>query len=548
MKTNEKLYSATLTSAFLISFLIIILSTASTVTAKNVTINETGNTTNDMDQAYKNENKNNAVESSSDLITEVQPSNTLESMSTGTEIMSGGTEVTIYNEDLALVKEKRGIDLKNGTNSFEYTDVASQIDPTSVLVEDPTNNETTVLEQQYEYNLISNSNLLNKYLDKEITVTDREGKNYTGRLLSHDEKGVVLKISNGSVIALETSKVEFPDTSELLTKPTLVWQIYSPNSGKRDLIISYLTGGISWRADYILKTSVDYTKGDIRSWVSIDNKAGKTFENAKLKLVAGEIHRVSDTASELYRKSEEVSSASPEAFSETPLFEYHLYTLEKPTTLINNQAKQISLFSADSVPLQKELVFDSWKGDKVQVVLNMENSEAQGLGKPIPKGIVRVYQPDSEGQLQFLGEDQIDHTPIGEKIKVTVGNTFDIIGKRTQTSYEQVSNNIERTSYRIELNNSKSEAQDVKVVEHLYGDWEIIQNSDTYEKVDAFTIEFRVSVPANETKTVSYTIENRITPPVVITDSATTGNLTTENATDESLTPENVTTENSTIE
>ena len=169
-------------------------------------------------------------------------------------------------------------------------------------MEDPTNNETTVLEQQYEYNLISNSNLLNKYLDKEITVTDREGKNYTGRLLSHEEKGVVLKISNGRVIALETSKVEFPDTSELLTKPTLVWQIYSPNSGKRDLIISYLTGGISWRADYILKTSVDYTKGDIRSWVSIDNKAGKTFENAKLKLVAGEIHRVSDTASAVPKK------------------------------------------------------------------------------------------------------------------------------------------------------------------------------------------------------------------------------------------------------
>jgi len=511
MKTNKKLYSTALESAALILVLILVSSTASAATEQSAspTIIETKITTSDMTQA----------------------------LTADTEEMSGNTEVTVYNEDLALVKEKREIDLKNGTNSLEYANVASQIDPTSVLVEDPTNNKTAVLEQQYDYDLASSSNLLDKYLEKEITVTDREGKTHTGKLLSHDEKGVVLERNDGSVVALDASKVEFSNASGLLTKPTLVWQIYSPTAGKRDLLISYLTGGLSWSANYIVKTSADSTKADIRSWVSIDNKAGTTFDNAKLKLVAGDIHRVSGSAPIRYYKSASTDSTSTEAFSETPISEYHLYTLEKPVTLPNNQAKQISFLSADSVPVQKELIFDSWKGDKVQVVLNMENSEAKGLGKPLPKGILKVYQPDSEGQLQFIGEDQIDHTPIGEKIKVTLGNVFDIIGKRAQTGFEQISNNVQRTSYKIELNNSKSEAQNVTVVEHLNGDWEIIKSSDTYEKTDAFTAEFRVSVPANGTKTISYTVENKVRPPVEIVKNTATENSTIENTTaDNSIT------------
>jgi hypothetical protein len=472
-----------------------------------------GNSASDKAQAYKVETERNVIESSSDMKVNLQNVNPLIFLTARAEQMNGGTEVTIYNQNLALVKEKKEFDLKSGINSVEYSEVTSQIDPTSVLVEDSTDKGTTVLEQQYEYDLVSSSNLLEKYMGKEITVTDREGKTQTGKLLSHDEKGVVLKRDDGSVVALDASKVEFSNASGLLTKPTLIWQISSPTSGKRDLLISYLTGGLSWSANYIVKTNADSTKADIRSWVSIDNRAGTSFDDTKLKLVAGDVHRVSGSVP-IYDSV--VAGAAPIAktgLSETTLFEYHLYTLEKPVTLANNQAKQISLLSADSVPMQKELVFDSWKGDKVQVVLKMENSEAKGLGKPLPKGIVRVYQPDSEGQLQFLGEDQIDHTPKGAKIKVTVGNAFDVVGKRTQTGFEQVSNNVQRTSYEIELNNSKPQAQDVTVVEHFFGDWEITKSSDKYEKTDASTVEFRVSVPANGTKTISYTVENKLGTP-----------------------------------
>jgi Uncharacterized conserved protein len=453
--------------------------------------------------------------------------------------MSENTEVTVYNADMALVKEKREIYLKNGTNSIEYTNVTSNIDPTSVLVEDPTNNKTTVLEQQYEYDLVSNSNLLDKYLEKKITVTDLNGKNYTGKLLSHeDNDNIVLKRDDGSVVTLQPVKVEFPDALGLLTKPTLVWQIYSPTSGKRNLIISYLTSGLSWSANYIVQTDINSTKADIRSWVSINNNAGITFDDAKLKLVAGDIHRV--YGSSIYRRNEmgRVDGAnSYEGISETPLSEYHVYTLEKPITLINNQAKQISLFSADSVPVQKELIFDSSKDDKIQFFLNIDNSKAEGLGIPLPSGTVKVYQPDSEGQLQFIGEDQIDHTPIGKKIKVTMGDAFDIISKRTQTDFKQVSNNISRTSYEIVLNNSKSEAQNVTVVEHLDGDWEIIKSSDSYEKTDAFSVEFRVSVPANGTKSISYTIEKNAGASVETVENTDTGNSTIENTTTDNSVP-----------
>lgn len=418
-------------------------------------------------------------------------------------------EITVYNDNLALIREKRKLDLKIGVHSVEYTDVTSQIDPTSVLVEDPINKKTAVIEQQYGYDLVSSSNLLNRYVGKEIKVTDIEGKIDTGKLLSHDEKGVVLERNDGSVVVLDASKMEFSNASGLLTKPTLVWQIYSPTAGKQDLLISYLTGGLNWKANYIVKVNADSTEADIKSWVSIDNKTGTNFEDAKLKLVAGAINRIlsSQPRNVGYKAA---ALATPKAsFTEGTLFEYHLYTLEKPANLKNNHIKQLSLLSADSVPVRKELVFDGQRDDKIRTIIHIDNSEVKGLGIPLPMGIIRVYGTDSEGHFQFLGEDQIDHTPKDKEIKLTVGYSFDVTGKRTQTNYERITDNLERTGYNIELNSSKSESQDITVVEHLYGDWQILDTSDKYEKIDAFTIEFRVSVPANVKKTVSYTVENK---------------------------------------
>lgn len=441
--------------------------------------------------------------------TAVNPPGILVSGAVETE---GDPELTIYEQGIALVKEKREIKLESGTSQVEYTDIASEIIPASVMVEDPGNSKVIVLEQNYEYDLASSSGLLERYLGREITVTGINGEVYTGRLLSHEGGGVVLEAESGEVIVLQgVSRIELQNASELSTRPTIIWQIYSPVSGTRELLTSYLTEGLSWKANYVLKSNADDTQADIRGWVNIDNRAGMTYENAALKLVSGEINRVSLPVQPLPERAEGVTAdeQSVPSFTEETLSEYHLYTLDRPATLKNNQEKQISLFSIDSVPVEKELIYDSSLSKKVRIFLTFENSNETGPGMPLPAGIVRVYKTDSAEELQFLGEDSIEHTPLGEELKLTVGSAFDLTVTRNQTDYQRISDNVERVSYEIEINNSKSEPQNVTVVEHLYGEWEIMENSDEYRKTDAFTIEFRVTVPANGTKTITYTAENR---------------------------------------
>ncbi|MGB9938715.1 DUF4139 domain-containing protein [Methanosarcina sp.] len=463
-------------------------------------------------QADRYETAVNGIESSSSIVTKVQYSNPLEILKANAAATDSSTEVTVYNNNLALVKERRALEFDSGVNRVEYTDVAALIDPTSVMFEDTKSKDTAVLEQNYEYDLVSGKKLLEKFLDKEITVTEKEGDTYTGTLLSHDG-GVVLRLGDGKVVTIsEVSKVEFPDSADLLTKPTLVWQVYSPAAGKRDVLTSYLTAGMSWKADYIVKASADDKKADIQGWVSVDNAAGTTYEDARLKLVAGEVHRV--VAPSPPRYEEEVAedaeggySGAKDSFVEESLFEYHLYTLERPATLKNNQVKQLSLLSADSVPVEKELVFDASKSSDVQVALSLNNSKEKGLGMPLPAGTLRVYKADSQGQLQFLGEDSIEHTPKDEEVKVTIGNAFDVTGTRTQTSYNRISSYIWKESYETEIKNHKSQPQKVKIVEHFYGDWEITTTSDPYEKKDAFTAEWEITVPADGSKKVSYTVE-----------------------------------------
>jgi hypothetical protein len=462
-------------------------------------------------QADRSENAINGIKSSSSIITRIQPSDPLKILKAGAAAMDSGTEVTVYNNNLALIKEKRELELSSGVNRVEYTDVAALIDPTSVMFEDTKNKDTAVLEQNYEYDIVSGQKLLEKSLGKDITVTEKEGGTYTGTLLSYDG-GVVLRLSDGKVVTIsEASNVEFPDSADLLTKPTLVWQVYSPVAGKRDVLTSYLTGGMSWKADYIVKASADDKKADIQGWVSVNNAAGTTYKDARLKLVAGEVHRVVSPKPaygvEAPTAAEAGYSGAKDNFAEESLFEYHLYTLERPATLKNNQVKQLSLLSADSVPVQKELVFDVSKSSDVQVALSLNNSKEKGLGMPLPAGTLRVYKADSQGQLQFLGEDRIEHTPKDEEVKVVVGNAFDVTGTRTQTSYNKVSSDVWRESYETEIKNHKSEAQKVKIVEHFYGDWEITANSDPYKKKDAFTAEWGVTVPADGSKKVSYTVE-----------------------------------------
>ncbi|RXA20771.1 DUF4139 domain-containing protein [Methanosarcina sp. MSH10X1] len=421
------------------------------------------------------------------------------------------SEVTVYEQGIALVKERREIRLQNGINQVAYTDIPSGIDPTSVIIEDPENEDTVILEQNYEYDVLNSSSLLEKYLGREVNVTDRNGEMYTGILLSHAGNSVVLSTEAGEVVVLEDfSKAELADSSGLSVRPALIWQIYSPVSGTRELTISYLTSGMNWEAAYVLISNAENTEADIRGWASIDNRAGLTYENAVLRLVSGQINRVSQPITPVMEEkavADETVSQAP--FVEEPFFEYHFYTLENPVTLENNQAKQISLLSADSVPVEKKLIYDISVSEKILAYLTLQNTNESGLGMPLPAGVVRIYSDNASGGLQFIGEDRIRHTPESGELRVTVGSAFDLTARRNETNYQRISDNVERVTYQIELNNSKSEDQAVTVVEHLYGEWEILESSDSYEEIDAFTVEFRVTVPARGTKLVSYTVERR---------------------------------------
>lgn len=424
-----------------------------------------------------------------------------------------GTELTIYNQNFALVKDIRYLFLKEGVNLVKFMDVAAKIDPTSVLFQDLDYGDTIVLEQNYEYDLVSRAKLLEKYLDKEITVLSQEGetvKEYTGKLLSYSD-GMVLDTSDGVVI-LNPTKIVFPKLPEnLWVKPTLIWKVYSSKEGNRKTQTSYLTDNIKWHAEYIAKVNESDSRMDFTGWVSIDNQSGTSYPDTKLKLVAGDVHRVSDYRyKEMYDYMYEAEAPVAGEFAEEELFEYHMYTLQRQTDVMNNQIKQISLLSSENVPTKKIFYFDgAMQGTKVLVKLNFKNSEEQALGIPLPKGKVRVYKEDSEKQLQFVGEDEIDHTPKDEEVNLYLGDAFDVVGERTQTESVNVSKGRYRSSYSIELRNHKDTEIEVVVHEYVGSSWTVLQKSHDFEKKSSSEIEFTVKVPANGTTTVTYTVEHR---------------------------------------
>lgn len=429
-------------------------------------------------------------------------------------------DVTVYNSNLGVIKEVRTEELDTGHNIVYFKGVASQIDPTSVHFKDLTSPGTSVLEQNYEYDLVNKDKLFEKYIDQEITIRINNGENKetkTGILLSYSGNEVILKDSSGKILILNADEVELPALPKgLITQPTLKWLVDSEKTGNHSIELSYMTGGMNWNANYVAVVDKDDKKTDLTGWVTINNNAGTTFENAKLKLVAGDIHRVQQaipSARYAYELADE-EAISGAQFQEENLFEYHMYTLQRPTTLMNNQQKQVTLFNAPEVSVVKEFVFDPAKryywdsssSTKVNVMLNIKNSEKNGMGLALPKGTVRVYKKDSEGKLQFIGEDSIDHTPKEEEIRLYLGNAFDLVAEKKQTKYNRISDRVVETSYEVNLRNHKDEDVFINVLEHPYGDWEVTQTSDDYEKKSSTEIQWTIKVPKGNDATLEYTI------------------------------------------
>jgi len=448
---------------------------------------------------------------------------------------SEGVSLTVYNQNLALVKDVRSQTLEAGLNQLRFTDIASQIDPTSVLfrsLTDPAG--TRVLEQNYEYDLVSTGKLLQKYVDEQVGLIIEDGTEYSGTLLSAGDD-IILQSEDGSVSVVKGSgirEVNFPELpGGLITKPSLVWMLDAAEAGDHDIEVTYLTHGINWNADYVLELATDDASVNLNGWITLDNRSGATYENAALKLVAGDIHRVEEPEFRVELEMVAMPKAAPmPQVEEREFFEYHLYDVQRPVTVRDNQTKQIEFVSASDVEATKEFVYASVPSyyfggrgfitdpgyglgfdAKVMVRLKFENSEEAGLGIALPKGRVRVYKADTDGSTQFVGEDSIDHTPKDETIDLLLGNAFDVVGERVQTDFTVLGPNTIEESFTITLRNHKSEDITVRVVEHLYRwhDWEIIEESAEHTDVDAFTIEWKVSVPQDDETSISYTVRYR---------------------------------------
>jgi hypothetical protein len=430
-----------------------------------------------------------------------------------------GVQITVYNNNLAVVKDRRKMSIPKGTGTVKFTDVATQIDATSVHFESLTDPEgTKVLEQNFEYDLVNPTKLLDKYLDAEVTLFTKDGGVYTGTLLSQAEGKIVLRDSDGKLQVvsggenlLRVELLSLPDG--LITRPTLVWQTASPPGGEQLCQVTYMTGGISWKADYVMVVNDKDTQIDMTGWVTLDNQSGASYKEARLKLVAGDVNRVQEQPSVMARGGIVAPMAMMEAapqFEEKAFFEYHLYTLQRPTTIHQAQTKQVELLSAADVPAKKVFTYNgSRNAKKVEVKMEFKNSKENHMGMALPKGKVRAFKADSDGSLEFVGEDQIDHTPKDEELRILLGNAFDIVGERTQTDQKQISNTVTEQSWQVKLRNHKTEAVTIKVEEPQWGDWKVIKASHPDKKKDARTLEFEVEVPADGEAVITYTVRTR---------------------------------------
>jgi hypothetical protein len=423
--------------------------------------------------------------------------------------------VTVYNQNRAVVRDVRKLELKSGVSTVSFKDVAARIDPTTVSfrpVKDP--DKLQILEQNFEYDLASSQTILDKYVDQDIRVLMDKGQLYHGRLLNAGGDIVMEDAATGEVKIVRRESVqnfEFPKLPEgLITRPTLVWMVDNKGSEKQDVEVSYMTDGVNWHAEYVAVTDADDKALDLSGWVSIENQSGITYQGAKLKLVAGDVNVLRPQkllrAGMAEDSQVQVLAAAPQ-FEEKSFFEYHLYALQRKTTLQNNQTKQIALFPSASTKTEKLFVYDgSRDATKVAVRLEFKNSKADGLGLPLPKGRVRVYKRDSDGSLEFIGEDDIDHTPADEKIRLSLGNAFDISGERVQKDSKKTGNRSRQDVIEIKLRNHKKDAVLITAVEHFWGDWKIDQTTFPFVKKDASSAEFKVPVPSDGESLLTFTV------------------------------------------
>ncbi len=460
-----------------------------------------------------------------------------------------GVSLTIYNQNFAVVRENRQINLKEGVNFVRYEDVAAQIDPTSISFKSLTApNAVAVREQNYQYDLLNPVSILNKSVGKTVRFKqvhpDGKVEILEGTLLNPPTavvgqtdaggggtvyQGLVIRLKDGRLVLNPTGQMELNELPEgLVSRPSLLWKLEVDRAGTHNTQVSYIANAITWKADYVAVVNKDENMVDLTGWVTIDNRSGATYTDAQLQLMAGDVRRVQEApgfGGVALDGMMKARAAAPQ-FEEQAFFEYHLYTLQGTTTVRDNETKQMTLLSAADVKVTRKLVLDAGRrwwiqgirapgmgGDtqnvKLNIVVEMRNSKENNMGMPLPKGKVRLYKADDRGNLQFLGEDLIDHTPKDELVRLYIGDAFDVVGERKRTEFKQISDRVIEETWEITVRNHKESDAPVWIVEHFWGDWEILQSTHKYNKLDAHTIEFPVTVERNGEVKVSYTVRTR---------------------------------------
>ena len=432
-------------------------------------------------------------------------------------------EVTVYNSNFGLIKDTRKVSLSPGKGELRFMDVASHIMPVTVHAKSLNYPEGfSILEQNYEYDLMNANKLLDKYVGKKIKLIVwnefQDRKEVVEATLLSNNQNQIYKINDEIFLGHPGIKVlpEIPEN--LIAKPTLTWLYDNKNKADHDLEVSYLTNNISWKADYVVVLNVDDTSADVSGWVTLDNKSGATYKNARLKLIAGDVHRAEEQFEDRVYMMKQMERAAAPQFEEKAFFEYHIYDLQRKTTIKDKQTKQVSLLEATGAKIQKELLVYGirsyftrlYRGQTpkqtVNVYVKFENTKENSLGMPLPAGIMRLYKQDDEGSLQFIGEDRIDHTPKNEEVSLKIGEAFDVVAERIQTDFKKITTRLHESEWEVTLRNHKEEDVKVGIVEPLYGNWTVISNSHPYEKVDAFTIRFNIDVPKDKEVKVKYRI------------------------------------------
>jgi len=426
-------------------------------------------------------------------------------------------DVTVYNRDLALVREIRKVTLPKGDFSFEFRDVPSRINPVTLLVSSSGGSGLELYEQNYEFDLMSPDKILQKYVGRELAWIQEDGSRLTGTLLGMSN-GPVYRV-NEEIVFQMPGRLALPELPEnLRARPTLVWLAHSSSGGSTEVETSYLTGGFSWHADYVLQLDEKGEKAGLQAWVTVENRTGASYRDANLLLVAGDINQARPAMDSMMAMEASVRRKSSPAFQEETLYDYHMYTMQRPTDLLDNQIKQISLFDAAGLKVTKHYrlraqphFFRSLgrldEKSKVSVSYSFENTKDNQLGMPLPAGVFRVYGRSASGSRVLLGEDRIDHTPEKETIELTVGKAFDIVAERVRTNSEKLAASLYRTTFEITIRNHRKNDVVVEVVEPVGGFWEVVAESLPHRKVNAQELAFDVPVPADGETVLTYTVE-----------------------------------------